>query len=328
MSNNRRKTLPWIEKYRPKTIKELMIDPYNYKRVEHIIAEKDMPNIIITGVPGIGKTTTIFCIANSILGKHVKDAVLELNASDDRGIKSVQDLITHFCKKRINIDDDDIDNYAQHKIISLDEADNMTKKAQQLINNLMEEYQDTRFAFTCNNSSDIIEAIQSRCTIFRYRRLSADNVRKRLVEICKLENIEYTIKGINAIVVTANGDMRQALNNLQLTFNSYKKVSSINVYKICDKPHPDVISDMLIDCKNKNLKEAIDKITSLRNKGFSCSDIILGMENVIKTSALLKLNEETKIKFMQIIGEAHLNVSKGVDTTLQLTGCVSGMVLC
>jgi len=338
INRNKIKTLPWIEKYRPTNINELVINSYNYNRIQTIIKDKSMPNLIITGVPGIGKTTTIMCIAKLLFGKYVKDAVLELNASDNRGIKSVQELITHFCKKRINIMNSEKSKYAKHKIIFLDEADNMTKKAQQLINNLMEKYKDTtRFAFTCNNSSDIIESIQSRCITFRYRRISAENVKKRLLHICKKEKVKNTDKGITAVVITSYGDMRRALNNLQMTWNGYKKVTSKNVYKICDRPHPDIITDILIDCKNKDLKNAIDKISLLKEKGFSCSDIILEMENVIKTSSvfnnienskILNLNEETKIEFMKIIGNTHLNISKGVNTTLQLTGCISGMILC
>ena len=110
-----------------------------------------MPNIIITGIPGIGKTTTILCIAKNLIRKYFEEGVLELNASDVRGVKTVQETIEYFCKKKLQIDE----NFANHKIVLLDEADNMTKKAQQSINNLMEQYQDTtRFAFTCNNSSD------------------------------------------------------------------------------------------------------------------------------------------------------------------------------
>ena len=155
--------IPWVEKYRPTNIENLVLETPIYNKIKKIIDDKNMPNIIITGLPGIGKTTTILCIAKILLGKYFEQGVLELNASDDRGIKAVQDSIIYFCKKKLEMEED----YAQHKIVLLDEADNMTTKAQQLVNNLMEKYHSTtRFAFTCNNSSDIIEAIQSRCIIF------------------------------------------------------------------------------------------------------------------------------------------------------------------
>lgn len=117
---------PWIEKYRPKEVEDLVLEDGTLNKIKKIINDKDMPNIIITGSPGIGKTTTILCIAKKLLGRHFKEGVLELNASDDRGVKTVNESIEYFCKKKLDISD----KYSRHKIILLDEADNMTKKAQ------------------------------------------------------------------------------------------------------------------------------------------------------------------------------------------------------
>ena len=218
---------PWIEKYRPTSINELLLDDCTMNKVRTINKEKSLPNIIITGVPGIGKTTTILCLAKSLLGPHVSNFVLELNASDERGIKAVNDSIIHFCRKKMQINES---KYAQHKIVLLDEADNMTKKAQQLINNLMEKYRKTtRFAFTCNNSSDIIESIQSRCIILRYKRLDNKKVHERIKYICDNEKIKYTDKGLSSIILTSEGDMRQAINNLQMTYNGFKVINEKNV---------------------------------------------------------------------------------------------------
>lgn len=324
-------TIPWIEKYRPTSIEDLAICTSTYEKIKKIINDKEMPNIIITGIPGIGKTTTILCIAKALLGKYYNQGVLELNASDDRGIKAVQDLIIYFCKKKMTINNNcETDNsnfkYTNHKIILLDEADNMTKKAQQLVNNLMETYhKTTRFAFTCNNSSEIIEAIQSRCIIFRYRRLSNESIIKRLKFICNLENVKYSDKGIDAIVTTSQGDMRQAINNLQLTFNGYKYISEKNVYKLCDKPHPIIIKKLFLACKNKNIEDALTFLEDLRQQGYSSSDISISMKNTLKSPSIKWLDEETKIKYMIEIGNTALKISKGIDTKLQLSGCISKM---
>lgn len=318
-----RQKLPWIEKYRPTEIENIMTDKYSRNKIINIIKEKNMPNIIIAGVPGIGKTTTLLCIVNKLLGKHAKDGALELNASDDRGIKSVQEL-TNFCKKKLNIKEEDEDKYSKHKMILFDEADNMTRKAQQLVNNLMEKYRDTtKFAFTCNNSSKIIEAIQSRCIIFRYRRLSRAQVEKRILEIAKLENLEYDDDGIDAIVISAQGDMRQALNNLQLTSNGYGKITQNNVFKICARPHPEIIKGILYACCKKKLKKAIQGILELKEMGFSCYDITYSILNILKTSSLIKMDEITKIKFMTEISKSHLNTSQGLVSLLQVTGCIA-----
>ena len=220
---------------------------------------------IITGVPGIGKTTTILCIAKNLLGKYYNQGVLELNASDDRGIKAVQESIIYFCKKKLEIKDEDGRTYSRHKIVLLDEADNMTKKAQQLVNNLMSQYHNTtRFAFTCNNSSDIIEAIQSRCIIFRYRRLNNQQLHDKLKFICDKEMITYSEDGLDALVTIAQGDLRQAINNLQLTYNGYEKIVPSNVYKLCDKPHPEIIKDIFMACYKNDIVLALENLEKLR----------------------------------------------------------------
>lgn len=322
-SRNNDNSILWTEKYRPTNIEDLVMDKSTRNKIDKIISNREMPNIIITGIPGIGKTTTILCIAKILLGKYFNHAVLELNASDDRGIKSVQDPITYFCKKKMEINDEE-NKYAKHKIILLDEADNMTKKAQQLVNNLVQiHHNTTRFAFTCNNSSDIIEAIQSRCIIFRYKRLKDIQVLKRLEYICDNENVEYTIEGLNAIVLTSYGDMRKAINSLQLTSKGYTRISTENVYKLCDKPHPLMIKNIFIACYNKDLREALTYLNNLREKGYSNSDISLGMINILKSNELKEIDLDTKIHYMKDICDVSIIITKGVDTHLQLSGTVA-----
>ena len=313
---------PWIEKYRPVDVQDLVTDEHTLTKIKTIIAEKNMPNIIITGVPGIGKTTTILCIAKNLLGRYADQSVLELNASDDRGIKAVQESIIYFCKKKHVIPNEN-NNYAKHKIVLLDEADNMTDKAQKLINNLMEEYQhNTRFAFTCNNSSDIIEAIQSRCIIFRYKRLNNEQISNKLKYICEKEKVPFTNDGINAIVTIAQGDLRQAINNLQLTFNGYINVIPENVYKLCDKPHPLIIQNIFSACYVKDYKTALILLNELRNKGYSSSDISLSMINTLENAQIPNIDEKTKIQYLKEISKTCIVINKGLNTPLQLTGCI------
>lgn len=310
----------WIEKYRPVDIDDVIIDDYTRRKIDTMLHEKNMNNIIITGIPGIGKTTTLLCIAKQLLGKNVKDGVLEMNASDHRGIKTV-DSIELFCKKTFIVDPE---KYAKHKIIILDEADNMTSKAQKLINKLMQKYyKTTRFAFTCNSSSKIIEAIQSRCMIFRYKRISKQLLKEKLEKICKLENVNYKENGLDAIITISRGDMRQAISNLQLISSNCSITSEYTVYKICDSPQPLVIRDMFDQCYNKNLNEALKILFSLINKGYSIDDISLVMIDTLKSPIMSKLDENVKIKFMKEISKTYLVINKGVDTDLQLTGCIA-----
>lgn len=312
---------PWIEKYRPTNVEELVLEPGTLNKIKKIIDDKNMPNIIITGLPGIGKTTTILCIAKNLLGKYFNQGVLELNASDDRGVKTVQESIEYFCKKKLVLDGD---NYAKHKIVLLDEADNMTIKAQQAINNLIKQYQNTtRFAFTCNESSDIIEAIQSRCIILRYARLDNKHIAERLKKICHEEKIKYTDEGIDAIVLTAQGDLRKAINNIQLTFNGYCKIIPENVHKLCDTPHPFTLQNIFEACYKKDIKTALSLLNELRGKGYSSSDISFSMINILKNFKFETFDEATKIKYMDEISRTCLVISKGLNTSLQLTGAIS-----
>ena len=309
---------PWVEKYRPVNIEDLVLDNSTLNKIKKIINDKNMPNIIITGVPGVGKTTTILCIAKNLLGKHFREGVLELNASDERGVKTVQEPIEYFCKKEIFFDK----NYAQHKIVLLDEADNMTTKAQQSIKNLMTNYYDTtRFAFTCNNASDIIEAIQSRCIIFKYNKLTNEQISKRLKKVCEVEKVPYTEEGLKAIITTSQGDLRKALNNLQLTYNGYTNVIPENVYKLCDKPHPLIIQNIFLECKKKNISKALEYLNELII-GYSSYDISLSMITTLKDMDPKLIDEATRIKYLKEVSRTCLIISKGINSPLQLSGCL------
>lgn len=319
-------SLPWIEKYRPRKIDQLIINDTIHKKIMKMINDLEMPNLVITGIPGIGKTTTIKCLVHHLYGPHVKDAVLELNASDDRGIKTVQETITNFCKKKLDLNRDK-KLYADHKIIILDEADNMTPKAQITISNLMEKYYDTtRFAFTCNSSADIIECIQSRCNIIRYIALTPEQMVKRLMHICKNEKVEYELEALNTIASISQGDIRTAINNLQLIYNCHKEILDEYVYRVCDKPQPDIINKIFVACLNKNLNTALKIFYELKNQGYVESDIILNMIFIIK-SGKTTLTEPQKNIFMNIICNYAYIISKGFDSPLQMAGCISDMIL-
>ena len=329
--------VPWIEKYRPRTIDDLILDKKMLNKIKKIIDEKDMPNIIITGVPGIGKTTTIKCIARGLYGKYVHDAVLELNASDDRGIK-VQDTIMNFCKKKLNLNEDTTEGgtktkdkptnlYSDHKLIILDEADNMTAKAQPQINLLMEKYhKTTRFAFTCNSSEDILESIQSRCIILKYMRLTQDQITGRLLQICDIEQVTYETPAIESLAFIAQGDIRAAINNLQKVFIGKGEITNEAVYEICEMPQPVIIKKIFAECKQKNFVGAVEGILNLKNSGFSESDISLSMINVLKMRDV-ELDEPTKINFLMAISNTAYVITKGLDNSLQLVACIANMIL-
>eukprot|EP00002_Diphylleia_rotans_P027703 TRINITY_DN5561_c0_g1_i4.p1 TRINITY_DN5561_c0_g1~~TRINITY_DN5561_c0_g1_i4.p1 ORF type:complete len:305 (+),score=68.33 TRINITY_DN5561_c0_g1_i4:45-959(+) len=245
-------SLPWVEKYRPTDLSQVMGNEDAVQRLQIIAADGNMPHLLLSGPPGTGKTTSVLCLAHMLLGSSFRDAVLELNASDDRGIDTVRTKIKMFAQKKVTLPP------GRHKIIILDEADSMTDAAQQALRRTMEIYSaTTRFALACNMSSNIIEPIQSRCAILRYTRLADEQIMAKLLEICENEKVAYTSEGLEAIIFTAEGDARQAINNLQSTHAGMALVDADNVFKICDQPHPKLVRSIIESCLQGSLDEAI-----------------------------------------------------------------------
>jgi replication factor C subunit 2/4 len=175
----------------------------------------------------------------------------------------------------------------------------MTSGAQQALRRTMEIYSNTtRFALACNMSNKIIEPIQSRCAILRYSKLRDAEVLKRLQEICAMEKVQYNDQGLEALIFTAEGDMRQAINNLQSTWSGFGFVSQDNVFKICDQPHPHTIRRMVSKCQAGDIQGALEYINSLWDQGYSAVDIVVTLFRVIKT--MDDLPEYTKLEFIRV----------------------------
>jgi replication factor C subunit 2/4 len=332
--------LPWVEKYRPVFLDDVVGNTETIERLKIIAKDGNMPHVIISGMPGIGKTTSVLCLARQLLGDAYKEAVLELNASDERGIDVVRHRIKGFAQKKVTLPP------GRHKLVILDEADSMTSGAQQALRRTMELYSaTTRFAFACNQSNKIIEPLQSRCAILRYARLTDPQVVKRLYQICRAEAVDYSDDGIAALVFSAEGDMRQAINNLQSTHAGFGFVNGDNVFRVVDSPHPIKVQAMIKSCHEQKIDEALDSLQELwwvvrgddekkvkkgglkltcafgRTLGYSCHDIISSMFKVTKT--IPSLAEHTKLEFIREIGFTHMRILEGMQTYLQLAGCVA-----
>jgi replication factor C subunit 2/4 len=211
---------PWIEKYRPTKLSEIVGNERIITNLQSIAKSGNLPNLILAGPPGTGKTTSVLALAHELLGENFKKAVIELNASDERGINVVRDKIKRFAQQKIPLPE------GRHKIIILDEADSMTPSAQASMRVTISDYSNTtRFVLACNDSSKIIEAIQSRCTVLRFGKLSAENIKKRVKDVLENENAKCDAKGLQAIIDTCNGDMRYALNNIQSCIVGFGEVN-------------------------------------------------------------------------------------------------------
>ena len=310
--------LPWIEKHRPTKVSQILLNDYVRNEITKIINEKENLNIIITGKPGIGKTSTIKCLANELYGKYYDQYVLELNASDDRGIK-IESIISFFCKSLLNIPSFDKKNYPLYKWVILDEADNITEKAQHIISKLMNQYKDVvKFAFTCNTSYNIIESIQSRCNkILRYDQVDFNKIIMRLQDICDYEKVSYEIKGLEYIAELCNGDVRSALNILELTYRKHSYISEENILDIYDKPHRKILYNIIQLCIKHDHVNALKEIFNLKNKGYTGSDIITEMFNILKSKICNNIDEDIKISLYPHMSY-YLYIIKDLDSDLQL----------
>ncbi|KAI5388041.1 Subunit of heteropentameric Replication factor C (RF-C) [Lathyrus oleraceus] len=183
-SNSANYDVPWVEKYQPSKVVDIVGNEDAVSRLQVIARDGNMPNLILSGPPGTGKTTSILALAHELLGPNYREAVLELNASDDRGIDVVRNKIKMFAQKKVTLPP------GRHKVVILDEADSMTSGAQQALRRTMEIYSNsTRFALACNTSSKIIEPIQSRCAIVRFSRLSDQEILGCLMVVVQAEKV-------------------------------------------------------------------------------------------------------------------------------------------
>ena len=308
--------LPFSEKYRPRKVQDLILDKIIETTIKSIIVNKDIPNIIFTGKSGVGKTSTIHCIARAIYPREYHESIIELNASDDRGIKSVHETIINFCKRKVDFKP----GFAQHKLLILDEADNITPKAQRLINSIMEKFPTTRFAFTCNNSSDIIESIQSRCIIIRFTKPPVEDFVNRIKSICEIEKIKYEETGLRYLFEVCQKDLRQTINMLELTYRTYNSITIKKINKICDIPSQEILNELLENITCKDIKRVCQIISQFQNQGYYSLDVLLHFIQYIKNSE--NIPESQRIQLMNILSNSSYIMSKSSTNYIQLTGAL------
>jgi replication factor C subunit 2/4 len=273
----------WVEKYRPLNLDEITAQTEVIQSLKKVLQTKNLPHLIFFGPSGCGKTSTILALSKELFGEKLyNDRVIELNASDERGINVIRDKIKKYAKKAINPNE----NAPPWKIIILDEADNMTSDSQFALRRIMEEYSKlTRFCIICNYHNKIIDPINSRCALFRFKPIKENEIFNKLKDISEKENLIISDDFLNQIIKYSRGDLRKAINFLQKCKNQYGNILKQDMLNEISGIIPIDKFNELIDAIISKNSKIIDKvIMDLVNGGYSLVNQINFFDNYIKNS--------------------------------------------
>jgi len=310
---------PWIEKYRPKKLSEVVGQEHIVARLDSYVQAKEMPHMLFAGRAGIGKTTCVLALAHELYGEAYKECFLELNASDERGIDIVRGKIKDFARS-IPLAS------VPFKIIFLDEADALTAEAQQALRRTMERYsENTRFILSCNYSSRVIEPIQSRCAVFRFLPLSDEHIGKIVDNISKHENIHLEKDVRDAVVAVSEGDARKAANVLQGACSLSAKVTAQSIFKVASRATPKEVAAMVATAIKGDFSTARKTLWEIMGKyGLAGEDVLI---SIYREVTGLPIPDEQKVALVDKIGEYDFRMVMGADETIQLEALLAQMSL-
>ena len=301
----------WIEKYRPRTLDEVIGQQHVVERLKAYVKSGNLPHLLFSGPAGTGKTSCAIALARDLFGEDWRASFLELNASDERGIKTVRVAIKDYARTA-SISD------VPFKIIFLDEADSLTPEAQAALRRTMERYtSSTRFILSCNYSSKIIEPIQSRCAVFRFRRFKDEDVEEYIRRIAEGEGLEITEDGMKALIYLAEGDLRKVTNALQVAASLSSRIDMDAVHQGIGTVRPQKIRDMIeMAMRGEFVKarEILDEL--LVDVGLSGEDIVRQIHRELLN---IRIRDDSLLaRLMEKVGETEFRLVEGGSPRIQL----------
>ncbi len=312
---------PWVEKYRPRFLGDIVNQKGIIKRLQQFIKDKSMPHLIFAGPAGTGKTTSALAMVRELYGRKmaINTTFLELNASDARGIDVIRTYIKDFAKAKPPSD-------IPFKILILDEADNMTAPAQQALRRTMEKYtKNCRMVLICNYSNKIIPPIQSRCVVFRFSSLNREDIKERVKFIANQEQMSITPDGLIALVDVSKGDCRRAINYLQSCGTISKKIDQDIVFRVAGEVPSDKIREILKTAIKGKLQFSLKLLNDIiREYGLSGINII---KNIHREIYDLQISENLKIELSKLLAESEYRLSQGGTEEIQIQALLANIVM-
>ena len=308
----------WTEKYRPKNLDEVVGQKHVTERLKSYVRSGSMPHLLLTGPAGTGKTTCSLALAREFFGDNWRGNFIELNASDERGIDVVRGKIKEFARTA--------PIGADFKIIFMDEADALTSDAQAALRRTMEKYSGIcRFILSCNYSSKIIDPIQSRCAVMRFKPLTQEDIKGYLSRIISEEAIDIESDALDGLVRIAHGDMRRSVNSLQVAASLGKKVDLDLIYQTAGMANPDAVKKMMETALDGNFMQARSQLDDIMiNNGLSGQDIIKQMHSSIFD---LTVSDYDKVKMIDKCGEVEFRIVEGSNDRIQLEVFIAYLVM-
>jgi replication factor C small subunit len=309
----------WTERYRPKSFEEIVGQEDIVKRVRNLTNSLNIPHLLFAGPAGTGKSSLALVIVKELFGVSWKENYLELNASDERGIDVVRQKVKDFARTK------SLSNIP-FKVIFLDEADALTREAQQALRRTMENFTTTcRFILSCNYSSKIIDPIQSRCALFRFRLLEKKDIEKIIKKIVQNENLELEEEAIQVLYEASEGDCRRVINLLQATFSISPRITLELINTVVSSAKPSDIKVVLEYALSGDFISAREKLLDIMLKeSISGQDIIKAIQKEIWN---LNIEPELKVKLTEKTGEIEFRLVEGSDEFIQLESLLASFVI-